>query len=218
VSAGQRRGVWREDDRAPARQSVALAWAERRVVLDHHLFNAERDRWPFDDAIFDCVLCAEVVEHLVFSPTHVLFEASRVLADDGALVVTTPNALAATKLARLLRGRNVHGPYSGYGAHGRHNREFTRDELVELVELAGFDPSAETKNLREYRADDLLGRVLQSLAGVAWPSRRDHLFVVGRKRRAPQLAFPPHLYRSVDRARMRADGVFLPDERGAGTP
>lgn len=218
VSAGQRRGVWREDERLPACHRVELAWGDRRAVLDHHLFNAERDRWPFEDAEFDCVVCMDVIEHLVYSPSHLFYEASRVLVQSGALLVTTPNALAATKLARLLRGRNVHGQYSGNGAHGRHNREFAPDELVELLELAGFDSRVELENLAGYRADDLLGRALQAVAGAGWRSRRDHLLAVGRKRRAPRLAFPARLYRSVDRNRMRADGVVLPDERGAGPP
>jgi SAM-dependent methyltransferase len=46
-------------------------------------------RLPFQSAVFDSVLCTEVIEH-VPTPTDVFAEAYRVLKDGGCLVLTTP--------------------------------------------------------------------------------------------------------------------------------
>jgi SAM-dependent methyltransferase len=215
VSAGQRRGAWREDATQRTPERVALSWGGRDAKLEHHLFDAERERWPFADATFDVVLCMEVVEHLVFSPAHLLHEANRVLRRGGALVLTTPNAAAAAKLARLLRGRNVHGPYSGYGAHGRHNREFVAAELETVFAAAGFEADLRAANIAGYEPEEPLARVLRAVA----PRRRgDHLFVLAHAVGAPRLEFPPGLYRSFDRERLRREGVVLVDERETRAP
>jgi SAM-dependent methyltransferase len=213
VSAGRPPGVW-EPDASVTPQTITLAWAGREERLAHHLFDVERDRWPFPEGAFELVLCTEVLEHLVYSPGHLLYEASRTLVDGGLLVLTTPNALAATKLGRILAGRNVHGVYSGYGAHGRHNREFSAAELEALLTLAGLDAQVFAVDLAGYEAPEPLARALQLGAGLLPPAagRRDHLFAVGRKTRPPRLAFPPALYRSFDRDRMRRQGVVLVDE------
>ena len=44
------------------------------------LFNAEKDRFPYDDAYFSTVLCCELVEHLTEDPMHMMAEINRVLA------------------------------------------------------------------------------------------------------------------------------------------
>lgn len=207
VSAGQRRGVWRDDETLASPQRIDLAWGGRTATLEHHLFDVERDRWPFPDASLHCILCTEVLEHLVYSPAHLFYEAARVLADGGILVVTTPNVLAAENLVALLRGRNVYHPYSGYGAGGRHNREFTAPELRAALAVAGFESDVRTLNVVGYEPDGLLARALRAL-----PARRDHLFAVARKVAPPRLEFVHGLYRSVDRERMRAEGVLFPDE------
>jgi SAM-dependent methyltransferase len=208
TSAGQRRGAWREDLEEPTPQRIRISWSDRELELDHHLFDAERERWPFADGSFALVSCMEVLEHLVFSPAHLLYEARRVLEPGGMLLLTTPNAAAAAKLALLARGRNVYGPYSGYGAHGRHNREWTLPELRSALDAAGFDVEATAANIDGYEPPDRLGRALRRLL----PRRGDHLFALARAVRPPRLAFLPELYRSFDRERLRAEGVVLVDE------
>ncbi len=52
----------------PPRQELALNWAGREERLEHRVFDAERERWPFADGEFDLVLCCEVIEHLSYSP------------------------------------------------------------------------------------------------------------------------------------------------------
>jgi SAM-dependent methyltransferase len=104
--------------------------------------NVECEPLPYPDRTFDVVLCAEVLEHLTFDPTYMLCEIHRVLRPEGRLVLTTPNVLRRflryRSLRALVRGGNVHGPYSGFGPYGRHNREFTPREVRTLVEGCGF--------------------------------------------------------------------------------
>ena len=206
VTCGQRPGVWLRDESMPAVQEIAIAWGGRSVTLEHHLFDAERDLWPFADGSFDVVVCMEVIEHLTYSPSHLLHEANRVLADGGSLLLTTPNAVSGTRLAAMLCGRSRGGAYSAYGPTGRHNREFTAGELEALLSAANFAPRVAAENLAGYEAPDVLGRLLQAWGGA---SRRDHLVATAVKTGPPVLALPGWLYNDVDPARMRAGGVAL---------
>ena len=198
------------------RQRVTIAWADRRESFEQHLFDVERDRWPFADGTFGIVVCMEILEHLTVSPAHLLYETNRVLVPGGALLLTTPNALAAHKLAALLRGRTVHWAYSGHGVSGRHNREFTPDEVRLVLEEANFNVRLTMANLAGYEAREPLARGLQRLAGLLpfarARRRRDHIFAIARKSGPPRLSFPPSLYRSFSRERLRGQGVMLPDE------
>jgi SAM-dependent methyltransferase len=107
-------------------------------LLPTYHFNIERDAFPFDGAVFDVVLCCEILEHLQHDPLAALHEIHRVLRPGGAIIVTTPNVARLESVARLLAGENIYDPYSGYGAYGRHNREYTLGELQRLLEHAGF--------------------------------------------------------------------------------
>jgi SAM-dependent methyltransferase len=197
------------------RAEVTIRWDGRSATVEQHLFDAERERWPFADASFELVFCMEVIEHLTFSPAHMLYEANRVLAPAGYLLLGTPNALAARRVAALLRGRNIHHPYSGYGPHGRHNREFTAEELRLVLEQANFSVDLRTHNLPGYEATEPLGRILRGLAALPGrrpARRRDYLLAFARKVGPPRLAFPPELYMSIDRDRMRRQGFSFADE------
>lgn len=206
LTSGQRPGVWVRDESPPDVQRVSLRWGASAITVQHHLFDVERDRWPFEDGAFDVVLCMEVLEHLTYSPAHLLHEANRVLGAAGALLLTTPNALAATKLARLLRGRSPGARYSGYGPGGRHNREFTPAEVRAVLELANFTPAVTTRNIAGYAPED---RLAAGLRAIARPGRRDHIFATAVKAGPPRLAFPGWLYADVYPERMRAGGVSL---------
>lgn len=210
VLAGEPRGVWKREPNGT--EPVRIRWAQRDERLELHRFDAERDRWPFADGEFDAIVCMEVLEHLTYSPAHLLHEANRVLRDGGGLVLTTPNALAAPLLARQLRGRSTAEPYSGYGPTGRHNREYTRAELAALLRAANFVADVQAHNIDGYAPPDRLGRLLRAAAGLPGEHaerRRDHLFALARKAGPPVLAHPRWLYRAIDPERMRAGGVEL---------
>jgi 2-polyprenyl-3-methyl-5-hydroxy-6-metoxy-1,4-benzoquinol methylase len=76
---------------------------------------ADVTQLPFDAASFDLVVCFETIEH-VADARQVVAELRRVLADDGMLVISTPN------------------PAEYVAENEFHVREYTPDEFSELLE------------------------------------------------------------------------------------
>ena len=111
------------------------------------LFDAEKDRYPYEDGRFDCVLACEIFEHFLHDPMHMLFECRRVLADGGSLVLTTPNVASYTGVARVLESSGNPQLYSKYAnpkgefadTEIPHVREYTPQELTGALNSAGFE-------------------------------------------------------------------------------
>jgi SAM-dependent methyltransferase len=168
------------------------------VSLPFHHFNIEQDRFPFDDASFDVVVCCEILEHLLVDPLAALREIKRVLKPDGVLVLTTPNVHRLENLARMLAGENVYDPYSAYGAYGRHNREYTPREQQMLLAHAGYGiEKIFTADVRENLANHFvsLSRLRPLLRGRA-ADLGQYIFVRARSAHAAQTGRPAWLYRS----------------------
>ncbi len=75
---------------------------------------------PFGESCYDVVVCFETIEHLA-KPELFLSEVNRILRQNGALFISTPNAHRS----------NGDNPY--------HIREFTFEELTTFVLRAGLD-------------------------------------------------------------------------------
>jgi SAM-dependent methyltransferase len=103
------------------------------------LVDVETMPLPYEDGAFDTVLFCEVIEHLIVDPVFALGEIQRVLADDGQLLLTTPNVARAVNVGRLRQAQGIYDPYSRYGPHGRHNREYSAGELFEILVGSGFE-------------------------------------------------------------------------------
>lgn len=126
--------------------AAALA---RARGLDVVTLDVSCDRLPFDDGAFGAVFCGEVIEHLA-DTDHLMSEIHRVLADDGACVITTPNLAAWYNRVALLFGyqpflsqvsfRHAPGRPPLLGASGGgHLRVFTYKALVDFAKLSGFE-------------------------------------------------------------------------------
>jgi SAM-dependent methyltransferase len=123
-----------------------VQFPEREFVCQVDHFDAERDRFPYADGQFDLVIAGEVIEHLSYDPMHMLLEARRVLAEDGYLLVTTPNVGSVTSVAKTLDGRDNPQIYFLYTLPEEsstpeigHVREYTVHELGAAVSAAGFE-------------------------------------------------------------------------------
>jgi len=91
----------------------------------------------FEDRMFDCVIAAEVIEH-VYDTDFFLKEIHRVLKDTGILVMSIPNMACLTNRIKMLFGG--YPRYAEYKAGGAgHIRVYTakiiKDQLIE----SGFD-------------------------------------------------------------------------------
>jgi 2-polyprenyl-3-methyl-5-hydroxy-6-metoxy-1,4-benzoquinol methylase len=121
---------------------------------------------PFDPGYFDCIVYADILEHLV-NPAKVLKKHVDSLAPNGKVVTSIPNVRYLAVLNHLVEGN---WKYQDEGILDRdHLRFFTIKEMVALFAEAGLKPSFVGENLneqyykhqpKEYPATFTLGRIV----------------------------------------------------------
>ena len=169
---------------------------------DIDLFDAERDRFPYDDGYFSTVLCCELIEHLPSDPMHMMGEINRILKPGGTLLLTTPNIASARAVSAILQGFHPMlfpayiRPNPSGETEARHNREYSPREVKDLMENSGFEVTAlETGPFRdeprpEYAwVEHLLERYI-----LPKENRGEGIYVVGRKLRGIRDRYPAWLY------------------------
>jgi SAM-dependent methyltransferase len=123
----------------------------RRRAPSARLALVEAPPVPFDDGAFDHVVSFETLEH-IRRDAEFLAELHRVLAPGGRLLLSTPNRAASSP--------NTARPDNPY-----HVREYLLDELLTLLETAGFEQPLihcqrpERRRLPEYAAMAVISRV-----------------------------------------------------------
>jgi 2-polyprenyl-3-methyl-5-hydroxy-6-metoxy-1,4-benzoquinol methylase len=154
------------------------------------------------------VVCCELIEHLAYSPAHMLYEINKSLRDSGLLFITTPNAVSMQTTVRAILNRPIYHGYAGNGIYGRHNREWTMSELILQLSASGFTPVSKRwvncyfhKYDPNWRKQPLKGWLAQTIYNflTRWPvpylaSKRHLLMVVARKCSPAKKAYPPELY------------------------
>jgi len=94
---------------------------------------------PLPSGWIDCLLCLDVLEHLV-DPWRALARLRGYVAANGVLVTSVPNVQHLNVVSSLLRGR---WDYADFGLLDRtHLRFFTRATTLELIRGAGFTVEA----------------------------------------------------------------------------
>jgi SAM-dependent methyltransferase len=115
----------------------------------HYEFDLNRlpaDAGPAALGRYDLVLCCEVLEHLLVAPQHLLAWLGEHVADDGVLVLQTPNAAALDRRVKLLLGRQPYDALDPDRTGARHVRECTYAELYAYARTAGFDVASATRH------------------------------------------------------------------------
>lgn len=101
------------------------------------LNSAAVSTWP-QTAAFDLIVFSEVIEHLSVAPEYVFAALSSLLADQGILICTTPNAADIGKRIKMAFGRNPYDRLRLYANNPGHVREYTRQELCEIAASVGL--------------------------------------------------------------------------------
>jgi 2-polyprenyl-6-hydroxyphenyl methylase/3-demethylubiquinone-9 3-methyltransferase len=163
----------------------------RGIQVDAHQINAFDDgqivaSLPYDDATFDVVLAAEIIEHIVDTVGFAV-QIARVLRPGGVAFFSTPNILWFKYRLDLLYGRYP-DPLEyrlRYGTDFGHVRTFTPATLREVVESAGLEVERVAgKRLGPIgslaRTPHALARFLDRLA-TAMPKLSDDILLVARR-------------------------------------
>lgn len=129
---------------------------------------------------YDIVVMAEVLEHLSVAPDCVLAFVRSLMADDGCLILQTPNACALPKRLRMLRGHNPFEMIRQPGQGAGHFREYTRNEMHGLARTAGL--RVEYEHFENYfRRDTRSDRLFRALGAVCPPTWRNGMsFILTR--------------------------------------
>ena len=109
---------------------------QAKKILDQVLIgDVQQIELPFDRYYFDCIICADVLEHL-YDPWSVLIKLENYLKDAGCLLLSVPNIQHWSVIARLLAGK---WDYQEEGIlDNTHIRFFTRRSIKELIQRVGF--------------------------------------------------------------------------------
>lgn len=144
---------------------------------DLHVLNAEQLSPEAVGGTFDLVLACDVLEHLD-NVGEFIASCKRVLADDGRLVITTPNAYAVKRFigAALLGVEHVHDDHTAYFSPST-LAQITKRHGLEVRETYGFMWSNPTARNR------WANRISRSvMTGLRRPALADELAVVATPR------------------------------------
>jgi len=110
---------------------------EAQTRLDQVFVGPARSRLDDIDRGFDCIVCADVLEHLPEDPGEFLGELHRLLLPGGHCIVSLPNVRFYTTFVELA----IHGrwPRRDRGVHDRtHRHWFTDADAREVFADAGY--------------------------------------------------------------------------------
>lgn len=119
-----------------------------RGLLEFHRWNLELDEEAPITGPFDVVVFTEVLEHLNFDPVPTLRKLRDLLADDGRLFLSTPDAEEWGRVTKFYRSMTeMPSPEEGRRLVERgewayiddHVWQYSRDELEDVIARAGFE-------------------------------------------------------------------------------
>jgi SAM-dependent methyltransferase len=180
-------------------KSVTVGGREAfRCCVD--LFDAEKDRYPYEDGRFETILACEIFEHMIHDPMHMLFEMHRVMEDGGTLILTTPNVVSFLAVARVLEQSGNPQLYSKFPyPHGEfsdseipHVREYTPAELREAIESAGFEVTNLFTEIIPGYGTDIWVKDFLERNGYSIALRGEQMYCIATKRSGRKTVRYPH--------------------------
>ncbi len=131
------------------------------------------DRWPNVEKSYDLIIYAETIEHLAIAPEYSILFLSNLLAPEGILLLTTPNAVTISKRLKLLFGRNPFEKIRLLSQNPGHYREYTLKELREIGTRCKLKVKNQ-KHVNFYNNNKILKVIFKNLL----PSFRDSILIV----------------------------------------
>jgi 2-polyprenyl-3-methyl-5-hydroxy-6-metoxy-1,4-benzoquinol methylase len=118
-----------------------IQWkAERHYNVDLSTTSLSQEWGTPPLGLFDYVICAEVLEHLIVNPVEFISSLLGLLEPDGYLYLTTPNFFSHGHLGQIERREHPMAFYpkreENKDCH-HHFREYTLKELIESTNEAG---------------------------------------------------------------------------------
>lgn len=163
----------------------------------NHVKLQENGRIGFPDRYFDVVALFDVIEHLP-DPIATLKEASRVLKDNGLIIITTPNIDGLFPIMTYALLCKTIGVWE-HPTPPRHIFQFSKRTLIKTLEKAGFKcvDSRNFENYIPYTVGQLENSIIDVLRINNW-SKEDNKHVFGKNNNAkndnnrimPSLFFP----------------------------
>lgn len=132
----------------------AGAFEEAKVNLDNALLgDVEKISLPFPEGYFDCIIFADILEHL-HEPKTALERYRRYLNNDGCVISSIPNVRYYKVIIRLLKGA---WDYADAGPLDKsHLRFFTLINIKEMFEAAGYEIERVGRNIVAARGFEIL--------------------------------------------------------------
>ena len=97
-------------------------------------------KFPIKDKMFDLIIAMDVIEHIKDTELFIN-ELKRVLKNNGAIIITTPNYSNLKFTLKLLQGKMAHDPL------GSEIEKYTFDEHVKYFTSKNFYPYMESLGL-----------------------------------------------------------------------
>jgi 2-polyprenyl-3-methyl-5-hydroxy-6-metoxy-1,4-benzoquinol methylase len=120
--------------------SIAHWGAERHYNIDLSSETVSREWGAPPLGLFDYIVCAEVLEHLIVNPVEFISSLLGLLRPSGYLYLTTPNFFSHGHLSQIEKREHPMPVYPRQGEnkdHHHHFREYSLKELVAFTQEAG---------------------------------------------------------------------------------
>ncbi len=117
--------------------NAAYSKAKEAGIYNVKFIAMDAEELQFGDDSFDCIICSEVIEHLL-NPQKALEEMARVVKPDGVVVITTPNPWNCNMvIGTIIREvRNTKGKWSAKGQI--YDQPLTPLKLNRMILAAGM--------------------------------------------------------------------------------
>ncbi len=139
------------------------------------LGNIEEINLPFVENFFDCIICADVLEHLV-NPWEVLIKLKKYLSSDGCLIASIPNLQYIGAILKIVFNKY---DYEVYGIFDKsHLRFFTLHTIKKMFNDCGY----EIIKIEDNRNNSMKMRILNIVSfGLFKPFSIFQYLIVARK-------------------------------------